>query len=57
MFVTGVILFFLVGTVLVVSTLIDWSFAAQENFCLRIAPDPDSSNLALALSDPPDGLS
>lgn len=51
MFVTGIILFFLVGTVLVVPTLIDWLFAAGQSFCFRVAPESDPSSLTL--SDPP----
>jgi hypothetical protein len=51
MILTGVVLFFLVGTVLVLSVMNDWSFVPKDGVCCQAIAAPPTSEVMMAIND------
>jgi hypothetical protein len=51
MILTGVVLFFLIGTVLVLSVMNDWSFVPKDSVCFQTIAAPPASEVMIAIND------
>jgi hypothetical protein len=51
MILTGVVLFFLVGTVLILSVMNDWSFVPKDSVHCQAIAAPPASEVMIAIND------